>query len=346
MGFQFNKDLYHDNVRQKYLEAERARDLVYQSYPEIKEVDEYRQQLKREYRLLQVQSLLKKSDSTKKATHSLDNLEEEIKALEEKYQHLLEKYNIPVNFKEPKWDCSQCMDTGRILKNGVSLPCGCTFKHRREFLLDCSGLPKKLGKASFQNLNLDLYSIEPMENTPERSIQKNAELVFDAAKNFAYNFEEGKNMRGLLIEGHVGSGKSYLLGCIANYLIDRDIEVRYIVYGDLIQTIKSSFNSDSKTTIEEILKELQDVPVLLIDDLGTEHITEFTSSTLYQIIDKRYREERPFIITSNFSPNELSLRMGLMGERIFHRIVETCRYFQLVGNVREQIVFSKRGADQ
>ncbi|MCK4258908.1 MAG: ATP-binding protein [Halanaerobiales bacterium] len=346
MGFQFNKNLYDDNVRQKYLEAERARDSIYQKYPDIKEVDQYRQKLKKEYRLLQVQQLLSKSDSTKNATHSLDNLAEEIKALEQKYQCLLENYTIPTNFKEPKWDCPQCMDTGRILKNGVSFPCTCTFKHRREFLLNRSGLSKKLEMSSFQNLDLNLYTTEPMENSPKRSIRKNAELVFDAAKKFAYNFEENTNMRGLFIDGHVGSGKSYLLGCITNYLIDRDIEVQYVVYGDLIQTIKSSFNSNSQINSDEILKELQNVPVLLIDDLGTEYITDFTSSILYQIIDKRYREERPFIITSNFSSNELSHRMSIMGERIFDRIIETCRYFQLVGNVRDKIVFSRRGADQ
>ncbi|AZR74263.1 hypothetical protein BBF96_13145 [Anoxybacter fermentans] len=343
MGFQFNIDLYDDKVRKKYLEAERNRNLIYQKYPEIKEVDEYLQRLKKEYRLLQIQHLLKKNLDPSK---SLSSLKEEIKALEEKYQELLKKYNVPADFKEPKWDCPHCMDTGRVLKKGVTMPCRCSFKHRRQVLLSRSGLPKRLERANFQDLNLNLYSTEPMQDNPERSIRENAKLVFDAAKNFAYNFEEGKNMRGLLIEGNTGSGKSYLLGCIANYLIDRDIEIRYIVYSDLIQTIKTSFHPESQVTADKILRQLQEVPVLLIDDLGTEYITEFTSSTLYQIIDKRYREERPFIVTSNFSPNELSKRMGLMGERIFDRIVETCDYYQLIGDVRGQIALSKQGADQ
>lgn len=344
MGFQFNKNLYNDKVRQKYLDAERRREEIYQQYPDIRKVDEVLLNLKREYRLLQVQKLFKK-DKLKNHPQSMASLKEEIKALEEKFQYLLEKYNVPANFKEPQWDCPQCMDTGRILKNGVSLPCGCSFQQRRQSLLTRSGLAKRLERANFQDLDLTLYSMNPMEGT-QRTIRENAELVFNAAKHFAYNFDGTKDTRGLLIEGHVGSGKSYLMGCIANYLIDRDIEIRYIVYGELIETIKSSFNSKSDTTMESILKELQEVPVLLIDDLGTEHITDFTSSTLYQIIDKRYREERPFIVTSNFSPNELSHQMGLMGERIFHRIVETCRYLQLVGNVREQIALSRRGADQ
>lgn len=345
MGFQFNKDLYDDQLRKKYLDAERERDRIYSLYPEIKEVDQALSQMKKEYRLLQVQQLVQGTDKLKNPSN-LQSLQDEIKAIEQNYHLLLQKYNVPANFKEPKWDCPHCMDTGRILENGITRPCPCTSRHRLRGLIERSGLPRRLERANFQDLNLNLYSPEDMGNNTDRTIRDNAKFVFDAAKDFAFHFEKGKEMRGLLIEGPVGSGKSYLLGCIANYLISREVEIRYIVYSDLIESIKASFHTESQTTTEEILRELQRVPVLLIDDLGTEHVTEFTSSILYQIIDKRYREERPFIVTSNFSPNELSQRMGLMGERIFHRIVETCRYLQLVGNVREQIALSKRGADQ
>lgn len=346
MGFQFNIDLYDDKVRKKYLDAERARDAVYNQYPEIKEIDEYLSRLKKEHRLLQVQQILSSSEKLKNSSQSVSVLQEEIKALEQKFQGLLKQYNVPINFKEPKWDCPACMDTGRVLENGITKPCPCSSRHRLRSIIERSGLPKRLERANFQELNLNLYSPDNMEDNPNRSIRDNAKLVFEAAKDFAYNFESGKYMRGMLIEGPVGSGKSYLLGCIANYLIDREIETRYIVYSDLIEAIKASFNSENRVSTEEILRDLQDVPVLLIDDLGTEYVTEFTSSILYQIIDKRYREERPFIVTTNFSPNELSRRMGLMGERIFQRMVETCRYLQLVGNVREQIALAKRGADQ
>ena len=347
MGFQFNIDLYDEKVRKKYLDAEREKELVYHKYPEIKEVDEYLSRLKKEHRLLQVQNLLQPSqEKLKNSTQSLSVLQEEIKALEEKFKGLLQQYNVPANFKEPKWDCPRCMDTGRLLENGITRTCPCASRHRLQSLIQRAGLPKRLERANFQDLNLNLYSPNPMEDSSNRSIRENAKLVFDAAKDFAFNFEKEKYMRGMLIEGPVGSGKSYLLGSIANYLIDREIEIRYIVYGDLIETIKASFNSENRVSTEDILRELQEVPVLLIDDLGTEYITEFTSSILYQIVDKRYREERPFIVTTNFSPNELSRRMGLMGERIFQRMVETCRYLQLVGNVREQIAMAKRGADQ
>lgn len=344
MGFQFNKDLYDDQFRKKYLDAERERDRIYSLYPEIKEVDQALSQLKKEHRLLQVRQLVGGSDKLKGPTH-LQALQEELKAAEQNYRLVLEKYHVPTNFKEPRWDCPHCMDTGRVFENGITRPCPCTSRHRLRELIERSGLPRRLERANFQDISLHLYSPENMGDS-ERTVRENAKFVFDAAKDFAFHFEKEKEMRGLLIEGPVGSGKSYLLGCTANYLISREIEIRYTVYSDLIESIKASFHAESQTTTEEILRELQNVPVLLIDDLGTEHVTEFTSSILYQIIDKRYREERPFIVTSNFSPNELSQRMGLMGERIFQRIVETCRYLQLVGSVREQIALAKRGADQ
>lgn len=352
MGFQFNKNLYQDKLRQKYLEAERKSELIFKNHPEIKRVHQYLHRLKKEHRLLKIKVLFHKDLEPVNPDPALTNLEEEIQALNEKYHKLLKKHQIPANFTEPQWDCPQCLDTGRIVDGEISRPCACSFQHRRQILLSRSGLPKRLEEANFPKLNLELYPTDPMKDNSQYTIKENAELVFEAAKTFAYKFQEGKSIRGLLIEGHVGSGKSYLLGCIANYLIDRDIEVRYLVYGDLIQKIKSTFQAESQRTTEEILEELFQTPVLLIDDLGTEYITEFTSSTLYQIIDRRYRDERPIIVTSNFSPNELSQRMGLMGERIFQRIVETCRYLQLTGNIREQITLAhktaltKRGADR
>lgn len=344
MGFNFNLDLCNKKLREKILETEHFKTVIYDSYPDVKAVDECIQKLKKDLRLIEAKQLFNR-DLDIELSNQYTVTKDEIKTLEVEYKNLLMKYNIPLDFKEPKWDCPICSDTGLVINNGRAIPCECTSQQRKSILLSHSNLPKKLINATFKNSNFSLYSSTEMTDKGS-TYRDNAQKVFDAATLFSHNFEKSKEINGLFIEGNIGSGKSYLLGCITNMLIERNIEARYIVYIDLIESIKASFNKDTDVSSTDILRKLEEVPVLLIDDLGTEYITNFTSSTLYQIIDKRYRNNLPIVVSSNFNADELANIMGFLGERIVSRIVETCDCYRLIGDVRDQIALSKLGADQ
>lgn len=87
---------------------------------------------------------------------------------------------------------------------------------------------------------------------------------------------------------------------------------------------------------EHEVKRLMRIPLLLIDDLGTEKISEFTEEATYRILNERYNECRPLIITSNLpvaNPNGPDLKDQL-GQRITSRLAQTTTVVPLGGNDR------------
>ncbi len=337
MSFNFKAELYQGKNRKKYLEAEKRIKKIHKNYPEIKKVDEYLNYLQREYNYYRMDIFHKENNSDMK----LEELKEEIEMLKERYSQLLDQYDIPRDYKEPQWDCELCHDTGRIYKNGKYILCNCAIGSSLKSKREISNIPRHLYQASFKTANLNYYD-DNRETDKGMTFRENAQKIYSHAQNFTRNYKKGHYNRGLIIEGPIGSGKSFLLGCIANDLIKRNIEIKYIVYTDLLQEIRDSYEDSNGESELKLISSVQEIPVLLIDDLGTEKASEFASNILYQIIDKRYREERPIILSTNFSIQELQERFSIMGERIFQRLLEMNRYFALYDNIRAKLITSKQ----
>lgn len=330
MPLNFSTDKYQGKAREKYMEAEKRIKRIHNQYPDVEQAYTYLNSLKREYKMLKV-GFLKQNDSD---NTSIEELEKEIDHLESHYHELLNKHDISLDYKEPDWDCEKCHDTGRIYRNNHYLICSCAKNDLRKRKQKTGNLPLHLQNATFSNANLNYYETDLITDSG-MNYRENAQKVYSLASSFVQRFNSERLNRGLIIEGPIGSGKSYLLGSIANALIDRGINFRYIVYSDLLQKIRSTYNQNNPENDEQqILSTVQKIPVLLIDDLGTEKATEFASSTLYQIIDRRYREEKPIILSTNYSVKNLKNRFPIMGERIFQRLLEMNKYLELAGNVR------------
>lgn len=330
MPFNFKAEKYQGKAREKYLEAEKRIQEIHSKYPDIKQAYECLNSLKREYSMLKV-GIFKHSEEEKK---SVNKLKSEIEQLEKHYQALLKKHNVDPDYREAKFDCEKCHDTGRIYRNNQYLICSCAKNDLRKKKQKNGNLPPHLRSANFNKANLNYYETDKITDSG-MNYRENAQKIYSMASTFVQRFNPENFNRGMIIEGPIGSGKSYLLGCIANALIDRGIHFRYIVYSDLLQQIRSSYNQENPTTDEkQILSTVQQIPVLLIDDLGTEKASEFAASTLYQIIDKRYRDEKAIILTTNYSVRNLKNRFPVMGERIFQRLLEMNKYVELAGNVR------------
>ncbi|ACL71058.1 ATP-binding protein [Halothermothrix orenii] len=340
MPFNFDPRRYQGKARSKYLEAQKRVARIHKKYPDVKKVDEYLNYLKREYNYLKVGLFNNKDNDSQK---KLEDLKQEIEELEEHFNRLLDKHNIPRDYKEPDWDCPVCHDQGRIYENGRYRICSCVRKEELNHRREEGDLPRHLYKATFDSARLEYYD-DNRKTDKDITYRENARLIYSYAHKFATRFSPGKLQRGLLIQGPIGSGKSFLLGCIANKLAERGIDFKYIVYTDLLQKIRNTYHDDSGGPVNEqvLIEEVQNASVLLIDDLGTEKASEFTAAVLYQIIDKRYREERPIIITTNYFVDELKERFEdmfeEMGERIFQRLIEMNRYVCLYGDVRAKIV--------
>lgn len=109
---------------------------------------------------------------------------------------------------------------------------------------------------------------------------------------------------GLYIEGTNGTGKTHLAAAIALQLIGEGIPVVCKTSSDLLLDIKKSFD-DGSNNEAQILGIYKNVDLLIIDDLGKEQCSDWSMSTLYSILNDRYEDMKPTIITTNYGADDL-----------------------------------------
>ena len=141
------------------------------------------------------------------------------------------------------------------------------------------------------------------------------------ARRYVGHFAEfQKNGRGLLFWGNVGTGKTFLAGCIANALMEKNIPVLMTSFPKLLNALGGLYSGEKN----EYLKSLNQYRLLIIDDLGVERDTPYVLETVYLVIDERYKSGKPFIITTNLSLEKLRNPADLEHGRIYDRIMERC----------------------
>ena len=154
------------------------------------------------------------------------------------------------------------------------------------------------------------------------------------AKRYVENWEEfRKTATGLLLWGDVGTGKSFLAGCIANALLDKGVPVMMTNFTRLLNKLTDMYGGDRNGYIDS----LKAYPLLIIDDLGVERNSDFAREQVYNIIDSRYRSQLPMIVTTNLTVDEMKKTEDLARARIYDRILERCTAIRFSGqNIRKQ----------
>ena len=124
---------------------------------------------------------------------------------------------------------------------------------------------------------------------------------------------------GCLFWGGVGTGKSYLAGCIANALMEKEIPVRMTNFALILNDLAASFEGRN-----EYISRLCRYPLLILDDFGMERGTEYGLEQVFNVIDSRYRSKRPLIVTTNLTLDELKNPADISRKRIYDRVLERC----------------------
>lgn len=164
-------------------------------------------------------------------------------------------------------------------------------------------------------------------NCPQMVIARNYVKEWDTVYRENY---------GLLIWGDVGTGKSFLAGCIANALIEQCIPV---IMTSFPRVLKSLYTAEDKNAV---LNRLSDCALLIIDDLGVERSSEYAMEQLYSVIDSRYRSKKPMIITTNLTLEEMKNPKDMEHLRIYDRILENCVPVRVTGKKRRQEIAEKK----
>ncbi len=185
------------------------------------------------------------------------------------------------------------------------------------------------------------------------TVNKENKRAYNVAKKYADTFHDRlpqKDERGmatppaierngLLMIGSYGTGKTHLSTAIANQLINGGIPVICMTMIDLLARIKQTFDRSDSATEAEIMKIYEDIPLLVIDDIGSEQPTEWGITRIYAIINARYEAYMPTIITTNYGTPELIQRMtpsvyGKGGdshnaEKTIDRLMEMCECVEM-----------------
>ena len=121
--------------------------------------------------------------------------------------------------------------------------------------------------------------------------------LFETTINFVNEYKAGKKPKGLYLQGSFAKGKTYTLGCIANELAKNNIGCLLIYFPDLVVDLKDAIGTPRYS---ELINMLKSIDVLMLDDLGSEKMTEWVrDDVLGPIINYRLMEEKPLFISSN-----------------------------------------------
>ncbi len=240
----------------------------------------------------------------------------------------------PMDWLDGAWACPQCQDTGYV----GSHPCTCLLKlYEEERTKDLSAL-LKLGSESFDTFDLSYYDdyADPATGVSARGQMK---TVLAFCRDYAANF--GPSSVNLLFRGNTGLGKTFLSACIAGEVSRRGHSVVYETVVDALAAFENQKFRAGEDDADAKVSRMLSCELLILDDLGTEMITEFSKSALYTLINSRLLSRKKTIISTNLKETEI---LRLYTPQIHSRLTGEYQDLPFVGrDIRQQR--KERGLD-
>ncbi len=257
----------------------------------------------------------------KKAEYLLDDQKEDAMAVSEdialiraKKANLLVRGGYPENYLTLQYTCPDCKDTGYI----GSQKCHCFRQAAISLLYEQSGIRELLKQDNFDALSYEYYKGEDLQRFQN---------AVTTCRNFVKNFNS--DYHNLFFYGTVGTGKSFLSGCVAKELIEKGNLVIYFSATQLFHELsKNAFDYRNREDMALLQDDLFHCDLLIIDDLGTELTNAFVSSQLFSCLNERHMQKKATIISTNLSLQELRDRYS---DRIFSRITSNYEVCKLTG---------------
>lgn len=132
--------------------------------------------------------------------------------------------------------------------------------------------------------------------------------AYDAAAVFGAQVMQKKTPRSLYVVGDIGAGKTYLCSCLCTDLVRKGVKVLWRNMSDVLREIRGCFDRRDVSEVE-VIRGFVKPWVLVLDDLGKERPTEWAVEQLFSIVNARYDEGKPTIVTTNYNSEELARRL-------------------------------------
>ena len=200
--------------------------------------------------------------------------------------------------------------------------------------------------AGYQALSFDNW--RELEQYPEYMAGKQdaygAALAFVAARGDGYRFsmDDAAELVGLTMPevdtgernsivyyGAPGLGKTSLAVSIARLLLDEGEAVVYVQLTQFFDALKKTFSDDALEDEDVVLKRYQQSPVLVLDEFHVDSgKSDWRPGRAYDLINYRYSNQLPTIITTNYSDAQLEAAWGMP---TVHRLEAMAHWIELSG---------------
>ncbi len=246
--------------------------------------------------------------------NALSELKHLIHELSEQKKALLVQAGFPDDYLEPIYHCNDCQDTG--YSNGQK--CHCFKQAMISMLYEQSNIQEMLKKENFSSLSEHFYQGEDLIHF-RRAVAN--------CRKFIENFNS--SYQNLFFYGTVGTGKSFLSGCVAKDLIEKGQAIIYFSASQLFESLSvNPYDFKNKEDLYNLYEDIYNCDLLIIDDLGTETTRANVSSLFFSCLNERHLREKSTLISTNLSLEELRSRYS---DRIFSRITSNYELCKLSG---------------
>lgn len=211
------------------------------------------------------------------------------------------------------------IEDGVAVSSFVVCPYGKKIEENRRVMSHIdANIPKDVFLTSFQDLELNndgnlvlliKHLVEDLKNEPKK---------------------------GLYVYGDMGIGKTFVLAAFCHMLALQDKSSAFISVSQLLQDLKSYFNTSEDNGLED----LKEVDYLILDDLGAEALSVWgRDEILFNLLNDRMLRKKPTYFTSVYSLNELenhyktnnSKDEAIKVKRLMERIKSSSDIFELIG---------------
>lgn len=257
---------------------------------------------------------------------ALDAISQENVALNRQRGEILVAAGYPADYTEVRYECSLCGDTGVVDYR----MCSCIKEKLVVAGLESSGMYELVKNQTFENFDLSFYSGEALSRM---------KMILDITRQYAENFEPEKS-GNIIMMGNTGLGKTHLSSAMGGIIIKKGNDVYYTGAVEMLADFEDErFGNDRGGESSSAVDKYLSCDLLIIDDLGTELINQFSTSCLYNVINSRLIRKKSTIINTNFTRDELRKKYQ---DRITSRIFGEYTVLPFMGtDIREKKIFKK-----
>ncbi|MDU5107419.1 ATP-binding protein [Clostridium sp.] len=322
-GYEKELALIYEKIRaEEEKNLIKRRKTIEEQNPEILELDNLLQKKSLGLSL----SILKGIDDA-----TLNKIKDEITDLRVKKTESLVEKGYDADYLNLHYRCPKCKDEGYI---GINR-CSCYRKKLVQLYYKNSSLKDTLSVNNFNNFNLSLFSSHKLNEDDRFSPRKNMENILRFIREeYIPNFNSTND--NLLFYGDSGTGKTFLSCCIAKELLDDGFLVIYRTVDELMANLRE-IKFENNSELENILINCD---LLIIDDLGAEQITDFTTTEFFNLLNKKLLRKKKMIISTNLSLSDIRTTYT---ERISSRLLGNFKLYKFyTEDIRIQLNLKRR----